>query len=413
MSIFSRLSHAWKAFTGNRDPTFSQVPLFGYGSGGYNDRVLLSRGNERSIINAIFTRIAIDVSSVNIQHIRVDENGRYVETMDTYLNECLTVEANKDQTARHFFRDVVLTMFDEGVVAIVPTQATDNIINSNAFDVKAMRAARIIEWYPDHVRVRIYNDEIGEKVELTFPKRSIAIIENPLYCVMNEPNSTLRRLISKLNLLDNIDNRTGSDKLDMIVQFPYSVKNEWQREKADERRKDLEDQLSSSQYGIAWIDATEKITQLNRPIENNMMKQVEYLTQMLYNQLGMTLEVFNGTADEAAMLNYNNRTIEPILSAITDEMKRKFLTKTARSKGQTIMFFRDPFKLVPVAQMADIVDKFTRNEVLSSNEVRAIMGYKPSDDPRADELRNKNLNDPNAGQPLEEITEMPIEEEFY
>ena len=390
MGFISRLSHAWNAFVNNKDPTNNSFTL-GHSSNYYPDRVMLSRGNERIILNAVLTRIAIDVSSINIRHVRIDDNDRYAQDVDSKLNNCLSLEANKDQTARSFFRDVVLSMFDEGVIAIVPTDTTANPTNSNAYDIYQMRVAQILEWFPDHVRVRIYDGDSGKKLERIFPKTMVAIIENPMYSVMNGPNSTLQRLISKLRILDKVDEQHGSGKLDLIFQLPYVVKSETKQAQAERRKKALEDQLANSPYGIAYTDATEKVIQLNRSVENNIMPEIEYLTKMLFNQLGMTEEVFNGTADESAMLNYNNRTIEPILSAITDEMKRKFLSKTARSQGQSIMFFRDPFRLVPVSQMAEIADKFTRNEILSSNEVRALMGFKPSDDPKADELRNKNI----------------------
>lgn len=395
MSIFSRLSHGWKAFVNNKDPT-NQSYALGYSDTSYPDRIRLTKGNERSIINSILTRIAVDASSIDIRHVRTDENGRYTETIDSYLNDCLSLSPNKDQTARTFFRDVILSMFDEGVVAIVVTGATSSPENGNSYDVQSMRVGRITEWFPDHVRVNVYNEVTGRREELILPKSIVAIVENPFYSVMNEPNSTLNRLIRKLNILDNIDEKTGSNKFNLIFQLPYVTKSQIKREQSEQRLQAIENQLVNSKYGIAYVDATEKVIQLNRPVENDMLSQIEYLTNMLYNQFGVTTEVFNGTADEAAMINYNNRTIEPILSAITEEMKRKFLTKTARTQGQSIMFFRDPFKLVPVSQIADIADKFTRNEILSSNDIRAIMGFKPSDDPRADELRNKNLNDPNA-----------------
>lgn len=395
MSILSRFSHGWKAFVNNKDPTTQSYAL-GYSNTSYPDRVRLTKGNERSIINSILTRIAVDASSIDIRHVRTDENGRYTETIDSYLNECLSLSPNKDQTARAFFRDVILSMFDEGVVAIVITGATSSPENGNSYDVQSMRVGKITEWFPDHVRVNVYNEIRGRREELIFPKSVVAIIENPFYSVMNEPNSTLNRLIRKLNILDTIDEKTGSNKFNLIFQLPYVTKNQLKREQSEQRLQTIENQLVNSKYGIAYVDATEKVIQLNRPVENDMLSQIEYLTNMLYNQFGVTTEVFNGTADEAAMINYNNRTIEPILSAITEEMKRKFLTKTARTQGQSIMFFRDPFKLVPVSQIADIADKFTRNEILSSNDIRSIMGFKPSDDPRADELRNKNLNDPNA-----------------
>lgn len=393
-----RLRHAWNAFTNNRDPTFSQD--FGFSSYYRPDRHRFTMGNERSIISSIENRIAIDVASMVFQHVRVDQNGRYLETMNSDLNYVLTTEANIDQTGRAFIQDVVSSMLDEGVVAIVPVDTTLNPKVSGSYDIKTMRTGKVTQWYPEHVRVSVYNEKKGQKEEVILPKSIVGIVENPLYAVMNEPNSTLKRLIRKLNLLDAIDEQSGSGKLDLIIQLPYVIKTEARRAQAEQRRKEIEMQLSGSKYGIAYTDGTEHITQLNRSVENNLMKQIEYLTKMLYSQLGATEEVFNGTADEKTMLNYNNRTVEPIASAIVDEMKRKFLTKTARSKNQTIMFFNDPFKLVTVGSIADIADKFTRNEILSSNEIRGIIGFKPVQDPRADELRNKNLNQsPDAPSP--------------
>jgi hypothetical protein len=348
--------------------------------------------NERSVIISVYNRIAIDVSAVNIQHVRLDENGRFVETITSGLNDVLTSEANIDQSNRAFIQDVVMSMFDEGVVAVVPVDTTIDPKISGSFDIQTMRTARIISWFPKHVRVRLYNENKGIQEELTLSKSQVAIIENPLYSVMNEPNSTLKRLLKKLSILDAIDEQSGSGKLDLIIQLPYVIKTEARRQEAEKRRKDIEVQLSGSKYGIAYTDGTERVTQLNRPAENNLMKQIEYLTKMLYSQLGLTESVFDGTADEKTMLNYNNRTVVPILSAIISEFKRKFLTKTARTQRQSIEYFRDAFSLVPVTELANIADKFTRNEVLSSNEVRAVIGYKPSKDPAADELRNKNLN---------------------
>ena len=391
--VATRLKHAWNAFR-NRDPT--QVPSerrdMGYGSYTRQDRVRMHVTNERSVIISVYNRIAIDVSAVNIQHVRLDENGRFVETITSGLNDVLTSEANIDQSNRAFIQDVVMSMFDEGVVAVVPVDTTIDPKISGSFDIQTMRTARIISWFPKHVRVRLYNENKGIQEELTLSKSQVAIIENPLYSVMNEPNSTLKRLLKKLSILDAIDEQSGSGKLDLIIQLPYVIKTEARRQEAEKRRKDIEVQLSGSKYGIAYTDGTERVTQLNRPAENNLMKQIEYLTKMLYSQLGLTESVFDGTADEKTMLNYNNRTVVPILSAIISEFKRKFLTKTARTQRQSIEYFRDAFSLVPVTELANIADKFTRNEVLSSNEVRAVIGYKPSKDPAADELRNKNLN---------------------
>lgn len=386
----SRLKHAWNAFL-NRDPTNLYFNK-GHSSGTRPDRIRLTRGFERSIITAALNRIAIDVAAISIQHVRLDQNGRFLDTIPSGLNECLTLNANVDQTGRAFIQDVAMSLFDEGCVAIVPVDTTINPVISGGYDVQSLRTGKILEWFPSDVRVRIYNEKTGLKEEVTLPKNMTAIIENPLYAVMNEHNSTLQRLIRKLNLLDAIDEQSGSGKLDIIIQLPYTIKTQSRMEQAETRRQNLETQMKDSKYGIGYVDATEKITQLNRPVENNLMTQITYLTSMLYGQLGLTENVINGTADEKEMLNYHNRTVEPVLSAIADEMKRKFLTKTARSQLQSIAFFRDAFKLVPVSQLADIADKFTRNEILSSNEVRATVGYKPSDDPKADELRNKNLN---------------------
>lgn len=390
-SFGSRIKRAWDVFW-NGD---SSVDFKNYGAGySYRpDRPRFTRGNERSIVNAIYNRISIDCSSVAIQHVRLDDNGRFVEAMNSHLNTCLTLEANIDQTGRAFFQDVVMSLLDEGSVAIVPVRTTGNPDISDSYDIGDMRVGKIVEWYPSSVRIELYNDRIGQKTTIVRPKRSVAIIENPFYSVMNEPNSTLQRLIRKLNLLDYVDEQTSSGKLDLIIQLPYIIKTEARRQQAEARRKDIEQQLAGSKYGIAYTDGTERITQLNRPVENNLMTQIEYLTRMLFSQLGMTETVLDGTADEKTMLNYTTRTIEPILSAIVDEMKRKFLSKTARTQKQSIVFFRDPFKLVPVDQIAEIADKFTRNEIMSSNEIRQIVGMKPSDDPRADELRNKNLNE--------------------
>lgn len=391
-TLSSRLKKAWNAFT-NKDPTidFSNVgPSYSYRP----DRLRLTRGNERSIINSIYNRIAMDVAGIEIKHCYLDDNGRYSEDVKSGLNECLRLEANIDQSSRSFLQDVVMSMLDEGCVAIVPVQASEKIMQSDSFDIYAMRTAKVTEWRPYHVKVLLYNELTGRREEILMPKTKVAIIENPLYSVVNEPNSTLQRLMRKLSLLDVTDEQTASGKLDLIIQLPYLVKTDARREQAERRRKDIEMQLSGSKYGIAYTDGTEKITQLNRSIENNLMGQVEYLTNMLFSQLGMTQAILDGTADEKTMLNYHTRTIEPIMSAITMEMKRKFLTKTARTQGQSIEAFRDPFKLVPVNNIAEIADKFTRNEILTSNEVRQIIGMKPSNDPKADELVNSNLNHP-------------------
>lgn len=395
-SFGSRLMHAWNAFT-NKDPT--DAPSYiSFGTGSYSNRrpyrTQFTRGNERSIVTSVYSRIALDVASININHVRLDENDRFSEVIKSSLNECLTLEANIDQTGRAFIQDVVISMLDEGCVAIVPVDTTTDPTITGSFDINSMRTAKVVEWFPRHVKVNVYNDHTGQKEDIVLPKNSVAIVENPLYAVINEPNSTMQRLIRKLNLLDTIDNRTGSDKLDLIIQLPYVVKNELQKQRADQRIDSITDQLSRSDYGIAYIDGTEKVTQLNRPVENNLLKQVEYLTSMLYSQLGITQGILEGTADEQTMLNYTTRTIEPIISAITDEMKRKFLTKTARTQGQSIMFFRDPFKLVPVNGIAEIADKFTRNEIATSNEMRQAIGWKPSDNPKADELRNANISEP-------------------
>lgn len=385
-----RLQHAWNAFRNNRDPTISVST--GPGSSDRLDRRRRRIFADKSIVTAIENRIAIDVAAVSIQHVRLDQDGRYRETMRSGLNSVFTLEANLDQTGRAFVQDIVQSMFDEGAVAVVPVDTTLSPLETGGFDIQSARVARITQWYPEYVICEVYNEKTGHKEELKLPKRMVLIIENPLYSVMNEPNSTLQRLIRKLNLLDSIDEQTSSGKLDLIIQLPYIIKTEARRQQAEQRRKDIEMQLAGSKYGIAYTDGTEKITQLNRSVENNLLNQIEYLTKTLYSQLGFTEEVFNGTADERTMLNYNNRTVEPILSAIVDEVKRKWLTKTARSQGQSVMFFKDPFKLVPVEKIADIADKFTRNEILSSNELRGIVGFKPVQDERADELRNANLN---------------------
>lgn len=390
----SRLKHAWNAFTSNRDPT-SRYQSVGTGYSLRPDRPRLSRGNERSIVTSIFNRIALDVASVNIKHCRLDERGRYVGDIDSNLNSCLNLEANIDQTGRAFIQDVVMSMLDEGCVAIVPVDTTLDPKVTNSYDILSMRTGKVIEWYPKHVKVRLYNDKTGEKEDVLLLKKQVAIVENPLYAIVNEPNSTMQRLKEKLRLLDVTDEQTASGKLDLIIQLPYVVKSQARRDHAEQRRKDIENQLAEGKYGIAYTDGTERITQLNRSVENNLMKQIEYWTNVVYSQLGITQAVMDGTADEKTMLNYNNRTIEPIVSAIVDEMKRKFLTKTARSQLQTIAFFKDPFKLVPVNDIAEIADKFTRNEIMTSNEIRQIVGMKPSDDPKADQLVNSNLNQTN------------------
>ena len=395
MSLITRLQHGWNAFL-NKDPTY--ISITNERSYGYRpDRVRLTRGNERSIINSVYNRIAVDAASTTIQHVRLDTNGRYLEDMDSKLNNCLTLEANIDQTSRAFVQDLVMSMFDEGCVAIVPVDTDIDPTDTSSFDVETLRSGKVLEWYPRHVKVKVYNDQNGRKEDIILPKTMVGLVENPFFSVMNEPNSTSKRLIRKLNLLDAIDEQSGSGKLDLIIQLPYTVKSEARRQQAEQRRKDIEMQLTGSKYGIAYTDGTEHITQLNRPVENNLMSQIEFLTNMLYSQLGITQSILDGTADEKTMLNYQNRTIEPIVSAITDEMKRKFLSKTARTQRQSICMFKDPFKLVPVNDISEIADKFTRNEIMTSNEVRQIIGMKPSNDPSADELRNKNLSQPSGG----------------
>ena len=405
-SIVTRIKRGWNAFM-NKDPTTFTRAEIGYGSGYRPDRMRFTRGNERSIVTAIYNRIAIDVAKIDIKHVRIDENERYVEDIKSDFNNCLTLEANLDQTGRAFIQDIVLSMFDEGCVAIVPVDTTDNPRETGSYDIQTMRVGHIVEWFPKYVKVRVYNENTGLKEDLKLPKRMVSIIENPFYSVMNEPNSTLQRLIRKLNLLDVIDEKNSSGKLDMIIQLPYIIKTEARRKQAEERRSDIERQLSSTKYGIAYTDGTEKIVQLNRPIENNLMSQIEYLTSMLYSQLNISQGILDGTASEQELLNYNDRTIEPIAAAIVDEMKRKFLTKTARTQGQSVMYFKDPFSLVPVTQIAELSDKMTRNEIMTSNEVRQIIGMKPSDDPEADELRNKNLNKSN-----DEVAEQTVDDEL-
>ena len=390
MGFMDRIQRGWNAFR-NRDPTidFRDTGMAYY----YRpDRPRFSRGNERSITTSVLNRIALDVSSIDIFHVRLDENGRFLSTVDSGLNNCLTLSANADQTGRAFKQDAVMSMLDEGCVALVPVDTSTDPNKTDSYEIETMRVGKIIQWRPQHVQIRLYNEQTGKKDEIWLPKRSVAIVENPLYAVMNEPNSTMQRLIRKLALLDVTDEQTASGKLDLIIQLPYVIKTEARRQQAETRRKDIEMQLAGSKYGIAYTDGTEKITQLNRSVENNLMKQVEYLTNQLYSQLGITQAILDGTADDKTMLNYYNRTIEPIVTAIVDEMKRKFLTKTARTQHQSIQFFRDPFRLVPVNDIAEIADKFTRNEIMTSNEIRQIVGIKPSDDPKADELRNSNIS---------------------
>lgn len=391
-SFGSRLKHAWNAFiNGDSSMHYSN---YGYSSGYRMDRPKFSRGVDRTIISSVYNRIGLDVSQITIQHVKLDDNGRYKETMDSKLNDCLTLEANIDQTAREFIQDLVLTMFDEGCAAIVPVDTSDDILRTGSFDVLSMRVGKIVEWFPRAVRINVYNDRTGEREEIVLPKERIAIVDNPFYCVMNESNSVVQRIIQKFRLLDAVDEYSSSGKLDLIIQLPYVIKTKAREDQAEQRRKLIENQLANSKYGIAYIDGTEHITQLNRSLENNFLTQIQYLVDLFYSQMGITSEIMNSTADEKTMLNYNTRTIEPIVSAIADNIKRKFLTKTARSQGQSIMFFKDPFKLVPVSDLAEIADKMTRNEIMTSNELRQVIGMKPSSDPSADELRNKNLSQP-------------------
>ena len=394
MNLVDRLKHSWNAFL-NRDPT---TAYGNHGTGTYYrpDRVRLSRGNERSIVTSVLNRIALDVAAIDIQHCRLDDDGRFKEVIPSSLNNCLSLEANIDQTSRAFKQDIVMSMFDEGCVALVPVDTSIDPAKSDSYDIHTMRTGKIVEWFPNHVRVSVYNERIGRKEDILMNKSSVAIIENPLFAIMNEPNSTLQRLMRKLALLDIVDEQASSGKLDLIIQLPYVIKTQARKDQANERRQDIERQLSGSKYGIAYTDGTEKITQLNRPVENNLMKQIEYLTSMLYSQLGITQSILDGTADEKTMLNYNSRTIEPIIAAIADEMKRKFLTKTARTQKQTILYFKDPFKLVPASDLAEIADKFTRNEIMSKNEFRQIIGMKPSSDPKADQLVNSNISQPTS-----------------
>lgn len=395
-TLFSRIRNGWNAFLSNRDPTV-QYRDIGASYAFRPDRPRFTGGNERSIATSVFNQIALDVSQINFKHVRLDDNDRYIETINSGLNNCLSLEANIDQTARAFIQDVVMSMFDEGVVAMVPTDASADPRRTNAYDIYSMRTGKILEWYPAHVKVRVYNEKIGRKEDVILPKTCVAIVENPLYAIINERNSTLQRLIRKLNLLDSIDEQSGSGKLDLIIQLPYVIKSQARRQQAEERRKDIEMQLSGSKYGIAYTDGTERITQLNRPVENNLMKQIEYLTSMFYSQLGITQAVMDGTADEKTMLNYYTRTVNPIVTAIVDAMKRVFLSKTARSQKQDIMFFRDPFKLVPTGELAEMGDKLTRNKILTSNEMRQILGFKPADDPEADKLVNSNMPNDKQG----------------
>lgn len=391
MEFMDRLKHAWNVFTNNRDPTIGFQEPSGSSYFYRPDRIRFTRGNERTIVTAICNRIALDVAELGIRHCKLDKDGRFEEYIDSTLDSCLTLEANIDQTGKQLIQDVVMSMLDEGAVAVVPVETSINPKLSGSYNILSLRTAKILKWYPEHVKVKLYNEKTGNKEEVILPKKQVAILENPLFAVMNEPNSTMQRLVRKLALLDAIDEQSGSGKLDLIIQLPYVIKSPTRKAQAEERRKDIEMQLSGSKYGIAYTDGTERITQLNRPVENNLMKQIEYLTNMLYSQLGMNQAIMDGTADETQNLNYSNITTVPIVETIVSEFRRKFLTKTARSQGQTVMYFKDPFKLVPVASMAEIADKFTRNEILSSNEIRQIIGLKPSKDPKADQLINSNI----------------------
>ena len=397
MGLFGRIKHGWNAFIKNRDPT-----AYDYGDLGASyyyrpDRVRFTRGNERTIVTSIYNRIAMDVADIAIRHVQLDDEDRFTDYMKSGLDTCLTTEANIDQTGRAFKQDIVASMLDEGVVAIVPVDTTLDPTVTGSYDIQTMRTGKIIQWYPNHVKVQVYNDRTGKKEDITLPKSVVGIVENPLYAVINEPNSTMQRLIRSLSLLDAINEQNGSGKLDLIVQLPYVIKTDARRQQAETRRKDIETQLAGSKYGIAYTDGTERITQLNRPVENNLLKQIEYLTSMLFSQLGLHQSILDGTADEKTMLNYYNRTIKPIVAAITDEIKRKFLTKTARTQKQSVMFFRNPFELTPIETIAESADKFTRNEIMSKNEWRQIIGFKPSDDPKADQLINSNISQPNEG----------------
>ena len=406
MGLVDRLQHGWNAFINNRDPTI-WANSYGTGYTYRPDRPRLTRGNERSIVTSVFNRIALDASSISIQHVMLDDNGRFLSVIDSALNRCLNLSANLDQTGRAFLQDAVMSMMDEGCVALVPIDTTLDPKNTGSFDIESIRTGKILEWYPSSVKVRVYNEKTARREDLILKKKNVAIVENPLYAVMNEPNSTMQRLIRKLVLLDAIDEQSGSGKLDLIIQLPYTIKTEARRQQAENRRRDIEEQLRGSKYGIAYTDGTERVTQLNRPVENNLMNQIKYLTETLYSQLGITQGILDGTADDKTMLNYYNRTIEPIISAIVDEMKRKFLTRTALTQKKTIMFFRDPFKLVPVNDIAEIADKFTRNEILTSNEIRQIIGIKPSSDPKADRLENSNISRPDD----KDVQSDPISEE--
>jgi hypothetical protein len=398
MNIGSRLKHAWNAFL-NRDPPGSR-----YYGGGYSyrpDRMRFSRGSERTIINAIYNRIALDAASITINHVKLDENNRFDSIIDSGLNYCLNTEANADQTGRGLIQDIVMTFLEEGVAAVVPEKTNFDPRYSNSYEIYSMRVGVPVEWYPNHVRVRLFNELTGQKEEITFPKKMVALIENPFYAVMNAPNSTMQQLVRKLALLDVVDEQAGSGKLDMIIQLPYVIKSPARREQAEQRRADIEQQLSGSKYGIAYTDGTERIVQLNRSLENNILKSIEYLTNMVYSQLGVTQEILNGTADEKTMNNYMNRIIEPVIAAIADEFKRKFLTKTARTQGQSIVFFRDPFRLAPVSMIAEMADKFTRNEIMTPNEFRQVIGMKPSKDPKSDQLANRNIASADEGMPVQ------------
>ena len=408
LTVGSRLKKAWNAFL-NRDPTYNYRNV-GEGYSYRPDRVVLSGRNERSIVTSVYNRMAMDVAALTFKHCKIDENGKFISDIDSTLNECLNLGANIDQTGRAFIQDAALSLFDEGCIAMVPVDTSDNPEETGSYNILSMRVGKIINWYPSHIKVRLYNDQTGKKEDIVLYKSSVGIIENPFYAVMNEHNSTAQRLIRKLSLLDITDEQTASGKLDMIIQLPYVIKSDARRKQAEQKRKDIEMQLAEGKYGIAYIDSAERITQLNRPVENNLMKQIEYLTSMLYSQLGITQSIMDGTADEKTMLNYYNRTIEPIASAIVDEMKRKFLTKTARSQMQTISYFRDPFKLVPVNDIAEIADKFTRNEIMTSNEIRQIIGMKPSNDPKADQLLNSNVRQPDEGNNQSETSSENLEE---
>lgn len=410
-TLGSRLKHAWNAFSNNRDPTITYHDI-GPGYSIRPDRPRFSRGNERTIITSILNRIALDAAAIDLVHCKLDDNGRFVENVNSKLHSCLTLSANIDQTGRAFRHDIYMSLLDEGSVAIVPVETTMNPKVTDSYDICSMRVGKVVEWFPQHVRISLYNERTGRKEEVTMHKSKVAIVENPLYPVMNEPNSTVQRLIRKLTLLDSIDEQSGSGKLDLIIQLPYVVKSEARRQQAEKRRKDIEMQLAGSKYGIAYTDGTEKITQLNRSLENNLLKQIEYLMAQAYSQLGLTQAIMEGTADEKTMLNYLDRTVEPLVAAVADAMKRVFLTKTARTQLQSITYFRNPFKLVPVNDLAEIADKFTRNEIMTSNEIRQIVGMKPADDPKADELRNSNLNHPDEKQQLAKpVAEVPEKEE--